>query len=379
MLSDLAGAQRADDRGRLPVHEHRRGPAPVRRPGRRRRVPVLAVRDGRRQAHVRVLRPARPQGRLRDERSRRRTTGRSSRTRAIESPPRTAKAVRRAHVRHHQADVDLHGRARRRPVRGVARRLTSTSDFRIPLGIYCRASLAPHMDHERLFTETKQGFEFYHRNFGVPYPFGKYDQCFVPEFNAGAMENAGCVTFLEDYVFRSRVTRYLYERRVRDRAARDGAHVVRRPRHHALVGRPVAERVVRHLGVGARAGRGHRVQAGVDDVREHREVLGVPAGPAALHPPGGGRHPGPAGGRGQLRRHHLRQGRFGAQAARRVRRAGELPGGAAGLLRQARLGQRHARRPARRAGGGVRARPVVVERAVAGDDRPEPVAPQVHR
>jgi aminopeptidase N len=83
----------------------------------------------------------------------------------------------------------------------------------IPLGIYCRASLAEHMDAERLFTETKQGFDFYHRNFGVRYPFGKYDQLFVPEFNAGAMENAGAVTFLEDYVFRSRVTNYLYERR----------------------------------------------------------------------------------------------------------------------------------------------------------------------
>ncbi|WP_214365394.1 aminopeptidase N [Pseudonocardia sp. H11422] len=83
----------------------------------------------------------------------------------------------------------------------------------IPLGIYCRASLAEHMDAERLFTETKQGFDFYHRNFGVRYPFGKYDQLFVPEFNAGAMENAGAVTFLEDYVFRSRVTRFMYERR----------------------------------------------------------------------------------------------------------------------------------------------------------------------
>ncbi len=83
----------------------------------------------------------------------------------------------------------------------------------IPLGIYCRASLAEHMDHERLFTETKQGFGFYHANFGTPYAFGKYDQLFVPEFNAGAMENAGAVTFLEDYVFRSKVTRYSYERR----------------------------------------------------------------------------------------------------------------------------------------------------------------------
>ncbi len=83
----------------------------------------------------------------------------------------------------------------------------------IPLGLFCRASLAPFMDAERLFTETKQGFGFYHCNFGIPYAFGKYDQLFVPEFNAGAMENAGAVTFLEDYVFRSKVTRASYERR----------------------------------------------------------------------------------------------------------------------------------------------------------------------
>ncbi|HYZ66357.1 MAG TPA: aminopeptidase N [Mycobacterium sp.] len=83
----------------------------------------------------------------------------------------------------------------------------------IPLGLYCRKSLAEFMDAERLFTQTKQGFGFYHKNFGVPYAFGKYDQLFVPEFNAGAMENAGAVTFLEDYVFRSKVTRASYERR----------------------------------------------------------------------------------------------------------------------------------------------------------------------
>ncbi|KWX24315.1 aminopeptidase N [Mycolicibacterium wolinskyi] len=83
----------------------------------------------------------------------------------------------------------------------------------IPLGLFCRKSLAEFMDADRLFTETKQGFGFYHANFGTPYAFGKYDQLFVPEFNAGAMENAGAVTFLEDYVFRSKVTRYSYERR----------------------------------------------------------------------------------------------------------------------------------------------------------------------
>ena len=83
----------------------------------------------------------------------------------------------------------------------------------IPLGIYCRASLAEHLKPADLFTVTKQGFDFYHRVFGFRYPFGKYDQLFVPEFNAGAMENAGAVTFLEDYVFRSKVTDAAFERR----------------------------------------------------------------------------------------------------------------------------------------------------------------------
>ncbi|MGY1827659.1 aminopeptidase N [Blastococcus sp. SYSU DS0541] len=83
----------------------------------------------------------------------------------------------------------------------------------IPLGLYCRASLARYLDPEEIFRVTKQGFDFYHRVFDYPYPFDKYDQLFVPEFNAGAMENAGAVTFLEDYVFRSKVSRARYERR----------------------------------------------------------------------------------------------------------------------------------------------------------------------
>ncbi len=83
----------------------------------------------------------------------------------------------------------------------------------IELGLYCRGSLAQHLDPDDLFTVTKQGFDFYHRVFAYRYPFGKYDQLFVPEFNAGAMENAGAVTFLEDYVFRSKVTDAAYERR----------------------------------------------------------------------------------------------------------------------------------------------------------------------
>ncbi len=82
-----------------------------------------------------------------------------------------------------------------------------------PLGVFCRASLAQYLDADDIFELTKQGFAFFEEQFDVPYPFAKYDQLFVPEFNAGAMENAGCVTFLEDYVFRSRVTQAAYEQR----------------------------------------------------------------------------------------------------------------------------------------------------------------------
>ena len=87
------------------------------------------------------------------------------------------------------------------------------TELTVPLALYCRSSLAKDLDAERLFTETKQGFDWYHRNFGVAYPFGKYDQIFVPEFNAGAMENAGAVTIRDEYVFASKATRYRYERR----------------------------------------------------------------------------------------------------------------------------------------------------------------------
>jgi len=82
-----------------------------------------------------------------------------------------------------------------------------------PLDVYCRTSLAPFLDSDEILTITKQGFAFFEEEFGMGYPFAKYDQLFVPEFNAGAMENAGCVTILEDYVFRSRVTDAAYEQR----------------------------------------------------------------------------------------------------------------------------------------------------------------------
>ncbi len=83
----------------------------------------------------------------------------------------------------------------------------------IDLGVYCRASLAEYLDPDDVLEVTRQGFDWYHRAFGYRYAFDKYDQVFVPEFNAGAMENAGCVTITEEYVFRSKVTQAEYERR----------------------------------------------------------------------------------------------------------------------------------------------------------------------
>ncbi|MDB1086728.1 aminopeptidase N [Streptomyces sp. ACA25] len=93
------------------------------------------------------------------------------------------------------------------------RRLEDGSTLEIPLGALCRKGLARHFDAEEIFTTTKQGLDFFHEHFAFPYPFGKYDQAFVPEYNIGAMENPGCVTFREEYVFRGRTTRAAYQSR----------------------------------------------------------------------------------------------------------------------------------------------------------------------
>jgi len=83
----------------------------------------------------------------------------------------------------------------------------------IELGHFCRQSLVDHLDHEELNKITKQGFAFFEDAFDFPYPFGKYDQLYVPEYNMGAMENAGAVTFRDEYLPRSRQTHSFYEQR----------------------------------------------------------------------------------------------------------------------------------------------------------------------
>src|SRR5437660_9031812 len=83
----------------------------------------------------------------------------------------------------------------------------------VDLGIFCRQSLAQYLDPEEIFTITKQGLDFYGEAYKYPYPFQKYDQLFVPEFSAGAMENIGAVTFNEAMLYRSKVTEAVREDR----------------------------------------------------------------------------------------------------------------------------------------------------------------------
>lgn len=86
----------------------------------------------------------------------------------------------------------------------------------VPMAMYCRQALAKAFskDVDYLFDITKKGFAFYAKTWGVPYPYAKFDQIYVPEYNAGAMENIGMVTIRDQYVFESKVTDAYAERRV---------------------------------------------------------------------------------------------------------------------------------------------------------------------
>ncbi|MGF3054622.1 aminopeptidase N [Microbacterium sp. YY-03] len=100
------------------------------------------------------------------------------------------------------------------PYEATYSELTNADGRVIPLGVFARKSLWQHMDADYIFEKTREGFAYFEEKFDYPYPFAKYDQLFVPEFNAGAMENIGAVTFTETYVFRSKVTDAIKERRV---------------------------------------------------------------------------------------------------------------------------------------------------------------------
>lgn len=88
-----------------------------------------------------------------------------------------------------------------------------SGDQRVGLGVLCRASLAPHLDADEILAITRRGLDFFTGAFAYDYPWGKYDQIFVPEYNLGAMENPGLVTFSEAYVFRGASTDAQHEAR----------------------------------------------------------------------------------------------------------------------------------------------------------------------
>ncbi len=94
----------------------------------------------------------------------------------------------------------------------------------IPISVYCRESLAHYLDPDEIAEITRAGLDYFEARYGVPYMFGKYDQLFVPEFSAGAMENPGCVTFNERYLFRSRVTEAARQKRA-DTILHEMAHM----------------------------------------------------------------------------------------------------------------------------------------------------------
>jgi len=89
----------------------------------------------------------------------------------------------------------------------------TTQAGEVPMALYCRRSVLEHLDADEILRITTNGFRVFEDRFGFAYPFGKYDQVFVPEYNAGAMENIGCVVFRDEYLFRSRVTAAARSRR----------------------------------------------------------------------------------------------------------------------------------------------------------------------
>ena len=215
-----------------------------RRPGRQGGVPLQPVRDGRRAAGLRLLRPARPEGRLHLARDRAgaleghlQLAGR--RTEPAGDGRKTVHFAPSARMSTYITALCAG------PYHEVPRHATTASTW----AFRAAQSMKQYLDADDIFLITKQGFDFFHEQFGVRYPLPKYDQV----VRAGVQRRRDGELRLRR-ARRAALHLPLAGHRLRVRAARqhdparDGPHVVRRPGHHALVGRPVAERVVRGVG-----------------------------------------------------------------------------------------------------------------------------------
>jgi len=156
----------------------------------------------------------------------------------------------------------------------------------VDLGVFCRQSMAAYLEADELFEITKQGFDFFQTQFAVRYPLSKYDQLWVPEFNAGAMENFGCVTHTDTYLFRSSVTDFEREQR---------ANTILHELAHMWFGDLVTMRwwddlwlneSFAEVGLALVQRGGNPVHRRLDDLPVAAQELGLRPGPAVQHTPG---------------------------------------------------------------------------------------------
>ena len=216
-----------------------------------------------------------------------------------------------------------------------------TDELEIPLGAMCRKGRWPRTSTPTtIFLVTKQGLDFFHDHFDYPYPFGKYDQAFVPEYNLGAMENPGWSPSARSTSSAAKVTRGVVRGRGRTSSCtrwRTCGSATWSPWSGGTTCGSRSPSPTSWAPSSLR--RGDPLHRRLDHLRQPPQGLGLPRRPAARPPTRHRRHPRPGGRQAQLRRHHVRQGRLRAQAARRLRRPGRVPGGRAALLQAARVRQ----------------------------------------
>ncbi len=294
------------------------------------------------------------------------TSPTSNRSSPSTSPPRRLDRPRQRRRRTHR-----HGTVDHRPTPLISTYLVAvaagpwhsvtTEHAGLPFGIHCRRSLAPHLDADadEILDITRACYDRYHEKFDEPYPFDSYDQAFVPEFNAGAMENPGLVTFRDEFVFRSAVT---------DTERQTRAMVIAHEMAHMWFGDLVTlawwddiwlnESFAEYMGYQTLTkppgpapptppapGNPSSPTPGSTSASPARAGATTPTN--ALHPP---RRPRPRRRPRhrlrppQLRRHQLRQGRLRPAPTRRLARREGLPGRHQRPLRPPQVRQRHPRR-----------------------------------